>query len=92
MMQQTHSSEGATLLLKDRAQINVSGVEEVLAFDETAITCRTTLGDLVIEGSSLRIVDFCAEKGEFTAVGRISLLAYDEGHDKKKGLFGLFAK
>ena len=91
-MQQTQSTLNATLLLKDRERFSLGGVEDVLAFDETAVTCRTTLGDLVIEGSSLRIVEFCAEKGELSVVGKISLLAYDEGREKRKGLFGLFKK
>lgn len=91
-MQQIHSSENATLLLTNRESLKLSGVEDVIAFDEAAVTCRTTLGELVIEGSSLRITEFCAEKGELCVLGKISALAYEEKKEKGKNPFRLFGK
>ncbi len=91
-MQQNHSSENAALHLKNRESLSLGGVEDVLAFDETAITCRTILGDLVIEGSSLRIIEFCAEKGELSVSGKISALIYEEKREKGKGPFRLFGR
>ena len=84
-MQENHFTENATLHLKNRESLSLDGVEDVLAFDETAITCRTILGDLVIEGSSLRIIAFCAEKGELSVCGSISALLYEEKRERKKG-------
>ncbi len=91
-MQQIHSSENATLLLTNRESLKLCGVEDVIAFDETAVTCRTTLGELVIEGSSLRITEFCVERGELSVIGKISVLAYEEKREKGKGPFRLFSK
>ena len=87
-MADTSTSANATILVKNRESATFSGVEDVLAFDEKEIVCRTTLGELVIEGSSLRITEFCAEKGDLSVFGKISLLAYED--KKEKGRSRLF--
>ena len=90
-MQQTVSSPRShELSLRGREALSLSGVEDVLGFDETMITCRTTLGDLVVEGSSLRIADFSSEKGTLSILGTVSGLYYENKKDKGKGsrLFG----
>ncbi len=87
-MAETSISANATILVKNRESVTLSGVEDVLAFDEKEIICRTTLGELVIEGSSLRITEFCAEKGDLSVFGKISLLAYED--KKEKGRPRLF--
>ncbi|MBP3437085.1 MAG: sporulation protein [Clostridia bacterium] len=86
MQQSTEISKNHGLTLTNRSAMAVTGVEDVSGFDETAITCRTTLGDLIIEGSSLHIVGFSAEKGELAVTGTITALFYDEGKERG-GLF-----
>ena len=68
-MQSNSSLEGGTIAVRAREEISLTGVEEVLRFDEASVLCRTTLGDLAIEGSSLRITDFCAERGVLSLRG-----------------------
>jgi sporulation protein YabP len=92
-MQGAVAPKGATILLKNRESVTLSGVEDVLSFDDTVVSCRTTLGDLTIEGSSLRITDFCAERGELSVLGTISVLAYEEKREGKGRTLGhLFRK
>ena len=81
-MAEVNSLANATILVKNRESATLSGVEDVIAFDEKEIICRTTLGELVIEGSSLRISEFCAEKGDLSIFGRISLLSYEDKKEK----------
>ena len=90
-MQQTVSTlQTHELSLSKRERLWLSGVEDVLNFDEEVITCRTDLGDLVIEGSSLRISDFSSEKGTLSVLGTVNGLYYEAKKEKKKGslLFG----
>ena len=87
-MAELSASANATILVKNRESVTLSGVEDVVAFDETEIICRTTLGELVIEGSSLRIVEFCADKGDLSVLGKVSLLAYED--QKEKGRARIF--
>ena len=77
----------ATILVKNRESASLSGVEDVVAFDEKQIVCRTTLGELIIEGGSLRIAEFCAEKGELSIFGKISVLAYEDKKEKRSVSF-----
>lgn len=76
------TSANATILVKNRESASFSGVEDVVAFDEKQIVCRTTLGELIIEGGSLHIAEFCAEKGELSVFGKISVLAYEDKKEK----------
>ena len=82
MQQITEPSGKHELSLSNRTALAVSGVEDVSGFDEAVITCRTTLGELIIEGSSLHIRSFSADKGELSVDGKISALYYDEGREK----------
>ncbi|MBQ8908423.1 MAG: sporulation protein [Clostridia bacterium] len=92
MQQVTEASKKHSLSLSDRTALAVTGVEDVLGFDEAVITCRTTLGELIIEGSSLHIQSFSAEKGELAVEGKLSALYYDEGREKGGALRRLFRK
>ena len=84
-MQQTSQSQNEHMLsLKNKSELALCGVEDVLEFDEAAITCRTTLGELVIEGSSLRILGFSVEKGELSIAGSITALLYEEKKTERK--------
>ena len=87
-MAEIKASANATISVKNRECATLSGVEDVVAFDDKEIICRTTLGELVIEGSSLHIVEFCAEKGDLSVLGKVSLLAYEE--QKEKGRARIF--
>ncbi len=87
MQQAALPSQGHTLSMRERETLSLTGVEDVLHFDEATITCRTTLGDLVIEGSSLHITDFSAEKSTLTVEGSVSALFYEDKKERAKGRF-----
>ena len=79
------------LVFADNTEKSLREKLERRGFDEAVITCRTTLGELIIEGSSLHIRSFSAEKGELSVDGKISALYYDEGRERG-GLRRLFRK
>ena len=78
------NNEGRTLTMQGRERISLSGVEDVLRFDEEEVVCRTTLGELVLEGSSLRITSFSLENGTLVLCGEISGLYYNDKKSKTK--------
>lgn len=80
-MQTETKNKDEVLTMRGREQISLSCVEDVLRFDEETVVCRTTLGDLVLEGSSLRVTNFSSKDGILTVEGNLSGLFYD---DKKK--------
>ena len=66
------------LILNGRRQLTVSGVTEVLSFDETAVIARTELGTLVVQGKELQLKTLLPEGGQVSVEGNISALIYEE--------------
>ena len=83
--QAVSSTKPHELTLRGREALSLSGVEDVLRFDEAAIVCRTTLGDLIIEGSSLRIFGFSAESGALSVGGTVNAFYYEEKRERGRG-------
>ena len=66
------------LTLNERKSLTVSGVTEVVSFDETAVIANTELGTLVVQGKDLQLKTLLPEGGQVTVEGQISALAYEE--------------
>ena len=47
---------GQNVTLLDRRVINISGVEDVISFDENSVVMQTCLGVLTVDGEELHIV------------------------------------
>lgn len=82
---------GQTVLLKDRAHLELNSVLDVVSFDEGAVLLRTGAGEMTVEGDGLHITTLDLEKGLLAVDGKISALFYSgEGGERKKG--SLFAR
>lgn len=66
------------LSMEDRCRLTVTGVEDVLSFDETDIVMKTAQGDLSVHGSGLHIGKISLDVGELKVEGTISELRYEE--------------
>lgn len=74
--------------LSARNEMNISGVEEVVGFDEENIRLKTSEGELFVEGSGLKIGTLNTEDGIVSLSGRVSALYYSNDNAKeKKGFF-----
>ncbi|MBE6709473.1 MAG: sporulation protein YabP [Ruminococcaceae bacterium] len=75
--------------VKDRKTIYVSGVTEVISFDDTSVFLKTNAGGMAIEGAELKIGKLSLENGELSADGKIDSVYYFSTDKKgKSGLFG----
>ena len=83
-----NGKSGGRVTMIDRKELSLTGVTDILSFDENNLYLSTTLGTLSIDGEELRIGEMSLEKGELTLTGRISGLFYENGAVKKSGLFG----
>ena len=84
-MQAEKKGNGArTLTMVGREELALSGVEDVVRFDEETVVCKTADGELVLEGTGLRIVGFSSLEGTLSVRGLLSGLFYDEKKGKKK--------
>lgn len=80
-----------TLVLKGRGTLEITGVTEVVSFDEQSVVLETRCGGLEIVGNALHIRDLNLDRGAVALDGRVDQILYDEPtveKDGKKGFFG----
>ena len=66
------------LTLNERKTLTVTGVTEVVSFDETAVIARTEYGTLVVQGKNLQLKTLQPEGGQVCVEGSITALIYEE--------------
>ena len=88
------NENGQTVLLRDRASLDIDGVLDVISFDETLVLLRTSQGSMTVEGEGLHITRLDLEKGLLSLEGKISALFYtgENGAGKKGGFFARLVK
>ena len=75
------------IILEEREQLVVSGVEEVESFDENTILLITAQGALEIQGEGLHIEKLSLDGGDLKVEGRVNALLYGEENRSRGGLF-----
>ena len=70
------SSSKLTLL--DRQKLTLTGVEEVVSFDEREIILHTVLGVLTVQGQQLHLRTLSLEGGQVEVDGTVSAMLYQE--------------
>lgn len=78
------------LVLENREKLNVSGVNDVLSFDDQVVIIETELGLLTVKGENLKINKLSIDTSEVMVEGRINNLLYSEHQAKSEG--GIFGK
>ena len=74
------------LILENRGKLNVSGVNDVLSFDDQIVIIDTELGLLTIKGENIRINKLSLDTSEVVVEGEIFSLAYSPNkQDKNSG-------
>lgn len=74
------------LILENRGKLSISGVLDVLSFDDQVVIVETELGLLTVKGENLKINKLSLDTSEVIVEGDISYLAYsDKDSDKTKG-------
>lgn len=74
------------LTLSERKNMTMTGVTEVVRFDENTVVLNTSQGELVIHGQDLQLKDLSLEGGQVAVEGNISAFVY--GQSRKRRLFG----
>ena len=75
------------VILEEREQLVISGVEEVESFDESAIFLTTAQGPLEIQGEGLHIEKLSLDGGDLKVEGRVDALVYGEERRSRGSLF-----
>ena len=66
------------LILNERKSLSLSGVTEVVSFDDSAVILRTNMGTLHIQGQDLQLKTLSLEGGQVAVDGNISAIIYEE--------------
>ena len=78
------------IILENRNKLTVSGVKDVLSFDDQVVMIATDLGLLTVKGEDLKINKLNIDISEVKVEGKINNLSYSENTLKSEG--GLFGK
>lgn len=78
------------IYLENREKLNISGVKDVLSFDDQMIILETELGLLTIKGENLRINKLSIDTLDVSVDGTINTLVYSENTDRRGGKSNTF--
>ena len=74
----TENIRPQNLILEGRGTLSVTGVSEVIGFDDSFVVMNTSLGMLTVQGEAMHVESLSLEKGELLVRGKISDLHYEE--------------
>ena len=66
------------LTLRGRQKLTMTGVSEVLSFEDTSVVLRTEMGTLVVQGSNLQLKTLSTDGGQVAVEGTVAALIYEE--------------
>lgn len=80
------------VVLENREKLSISGVLDVLSFDDQIIILETDLGLLHVKGENLKINKLSIDTSEVIVEGNIGALNYSDKDLDKKGGSSLLGK
>ena len=66
------------LTLNERKNLTMTGVTEVISFEESEVVLRTSLGLLTVQGQELKLKTLSLEGGQVAVDGEVSALVYEQ--------------
>ena len=79
------------LTLNERKTLTMTGVTEVVSFDENTVVLRTGLGTLEVQGNGLKLKTLSTDGGSVAVDGQVCALFYEDTQPGG-GLRGLFRR
>ncbi|MBP3684627.1 MAG: sporulation protein YabP [Oscillospiraceae bacterium] len=69
---------GHKLQLVQREKLTMTGVSEVVSFEENVVVLNTSLGTLIVRGQELKLKTLSLDGGQVAVDGKITALIYEE--------------
>ncbi len=79
------------IVLENRERLNVTGINDILSFDDQVVILSTELGMLTVKGNELKINKLNIDESEVKIEGNISSISYSQNIEESKGE-SLFSK
>lgn len=80
------------IIMENRKFLSISGVNDVLAFDDNQIILSTQMGEMQIKGINLHINKLNVETGELSMDGSIYAIVYNDELNQSHKKQGFFSK
>ncbi len=74
------------LILENRQRAALTGISEVLAFDENQVVLLTDSGEIALTGEGLHVTKLMLEEGQLTVEGKLDGIFYAQ-RARRRGLF-----
>ena len=84
--EQGAAGRGPTVVLENRQRAALSGISEVLAFDENQVVLLTDSGEIALTGEGLHVTRLMLEEGQLAVEGKIDSVIYTQ-RTRRRGLF-----
>jgi len=75
-----------------RERVAITGVLEVISFDDESIVCETEMGIMILRGSNLHMNRLNLDDGELEVDGEIENIAYEDDMVLGRGKSSLLSK
>lgn len=75
------------LTLTERTDLRVTGVEEIVRFDEELVVMRTVKGELSVHGAGLKVDLLDKNGGALHLSGTVDELVYSRTHEGRGGFW-----
>ena len=72
------------ITLNFREKLSITGVKEIINFDDKTVNMKTVCGELSVDGESIRINILNVENGELEISGKINGINYYDTYDTDK--------
>lgn len=80
-------NEAHAFTLKDRKNLVLTGIKDIIAFDDKAVDLITVMGVLSIRGENIKILSFNTETKDMEITGKFDALLYTNDSAKREGFF-----
>lgn len=78
------------LTLNERKTLTLTGVSEVLSFDDTAVLLKTQMGILTVHGQDLQLKNLSLEGGQVLVEGTVNALIYEQPQPERSWISRIF--
>lgn len=72
------------VVLNERKTLTMTGVAEVLSFEEDMVVLKTSLGTLLIQGRGLKLKTLSPDGGQVAVEGTVAALSYEEPRSRRR--------
>ncbi|TJX15696.1 sporulation protein YabP [Tissierella creatinini] len=86
------SASNQKIILEDRSNLVISGVEQVDSFNENTIILTTIKGGLSVKGEGLNVSKVNLDEGNVRITGIINSISYNNKEGAPKNLMGRIFK